>query len=248
MLQRAAQSGVAACLVCTADLHDSRLAAEMVTSFNLNAAAPRLYVTAGVHPHCARTWRLADRTELRRLAKAPSCVALGEMGLDYARDYSPRSDQRAALRAQLDIALELNLPVFLHQRDAHEDFMAILTPYVKDLNGLVVHCFTAGKRELTAYLELGAYIGITGWFCDERRGGHLHDLVASIPLSKLLLETDSPYLTPRDLPNRRARNESAHLPHIAAALAKVLGLDLALLAEQTYRNTCTFCRLPATVD
>ena len=244
MLLRAAQRGVTDALVCAADLQDSHLAHRMVTDFNLNAALPRLYSTSGVHPHCARTWRPEHGAELRQLALTPSCVALGEMGLDYARCYSPPAKQKEALQAQLEIAVEARLPVFLHQRDAHEDFMQILTPHAKALHGCVVHCFTAHEKELAAYLELGASIGITGWFCDERRGTHLRDLVAHIPLPRLLLETDSPYLAPRNLPGRSARNEPAYLPYIAAAIADALGISYASLAQQTYLNARRFFRLP----
>ncbi len=125
-------------------------------------------------------------------------MAAGECGLDYYRDYSPRAAQRAAFDLQLQLAAESGKPLFLHQRDAHLDFSAALRAYAGVLRG-VAHCFTGGEAELAAYLELGLHIGITGWICDERRGQLLQTLVSRIPAGRLLLETDGPYLLPRDL-------------------------------------------------
>ena len=126
-------------------------------------------------------------------------MAVGECGLDYFRNLSPRPAQLAAFRRQLDLAVQLRKPVFLHQRDAHEDFLTVLREYGSRLVGGVAHCFTAGVDEARAYLDLGLYIGITGWICDERRGLHLREVVRTIPADRLLIETDGPYLLPRDL-------------------------------------------------
>ena len=201
---------------------------------------PRLYGTAGVHPHAAKTWQQGHAAALRALAERQDCVAIGETGLDYARDFSPRDRQREVFIAQLELAVELQMPVFLHQRDAHTDFTEILSAYAEKLPGFVVHCFTGREPELSAYLELGAYIGITGWLCDERRGLHLRDLVATVPPEKLLVETDAPYLVPRSLKNRSTRNEPAYLPHIIAALAAVLNTTVEHLAKQTTENSLRF--------
>ncbi len=154
-------------------------------------------------------------------------VAAGECGLDYYRNYSPPNEQRLAFSRQLALAAECKLPLFLHQRDAHADFTAALREYGRDLRG-VAHCFTGGESELMTYLELGLHIGITGWICDERRGQPLQALVARIPEGRLLLETDGPYLLPRDLRPRPAlrRNEPAFLPHIAATVARLRGESL----------------------
>ena len=180
--------------------------------------------TAGVHPHNARTFDRHTQGELRNLARAPEVVAVGECGLDYDRDFSPRDQQRAAFEAQLELAAELQKPVFLHQRSAHEDFERILRNARPGLAGGVVHCFTGDAKELESYLELGLCIGITGFICDERRGTHLRELVRRIPVDRLMIETDAPFLLPRDLKGVTGRrNEPAYLPHVAASVARYSG-------------------------
>jgi TatD DNase family protein len=192
----------------------------------------RLFATAGVHPHYSR--ELTDELflELRQLATAPEVVAVGECGLDYFRDLSPRAVQQKALHRQLELAALVQKPVFLHQRDAHEDFVAILREHRPRLAGGVAHCFTGSRAELTDYLEMDLAIGITGWINDERRGAHLLPLVKDIPADRLLLETDGPYLLPRDLPSKPAsrRNEPVYLPHIAATVARARGESVETLA------------------
>ncbi|MCH8221742.1 MAG: TatD family hydrolase, partial [Proteobacteria bacterium] len=173
-------------------------------------------------------------------------VAAGECGLDYFRNFSPKEDQRRVFSMQLELAAEHRMPVFLHQRDAHEDFIAILKEHLPGITRAVAHCFTGDGDELDACLELDLYIGITGWICDERRGGHLKDLVANIPLDRLMVETDSPYLLPRDLdpkPGSR-RNEPMHLPHIVQSIAGARGIEALELAAATARNSAQFFDLP----
>ncbi|MDR1239212.1 MAG: TatD family hydrolase [Treponema sp.] len=211
----------------------------------------KLYATAGVHPHNARFWEAAAREQIRSLAARPGAaeavVAVGECGLDYNRDYSPRDRQRECFEAQIDLAAELGKPLFLHERDAFADFFAILKKRRADICRMVVHCFTGGEGELEAYLALDAYIGLTGWICDERRGRHLIPLVKKIPPDKLLLETDAPYLTPRNMPGRQrnGRNEPANLVHIAAFIAGILGKDAETLAAETSANSRRFFALDA---
>lgn len=185
----------------------------------------RCYATAGVHPHDARNCDASTLPKLRALAALPQVVAIGECGLDYNRDFSPRETQRQWFEAQVALACELGLPLFLHEREAHRDFAAILNAYRGRLGRAVVHCFTGTAEELKSYLAMGLYIGITGWICDERRGKHLREAVRLIPLDRLMLETDAPFLTPRDLSPRPAdgRNEPQFLPHIAASVAACLG-------------------------
>jgi len=193
--------------------------------------------TAGVHPHNAKTVDAHTMGELRNLARAPEVVAIGECGLDYDRDFSPRPQQRAAFEAQLELAIELQKPVFLHQRSAHDDFERILKNARPKLRGGVVHCFTGDSRELDCYLELGLCIGITGFICDERRGTHLRELVKRIPPERLMVETDAPFLLPRDLkhPGGR-RNEPAFLPHVARSVARHAGRDEAELRRSSTRT------------
>jgi TatD DNase family protein len=228
-VQRARDAGVIA-MVATGTTVDETMAATRI------ADGFGLYATAGVHPHHARDCGPQTVPALRELAKHPRIVAIGECGLDFNRNYSPHPDQEKWFVAQLELGLELRRPLFLHSRDAHPRFHQILKHHgVKDA---VAHCFTGERDELHAYLDLGLYIGITGWICDERRGRHLLQLVKEIPEQRLLLETDSPYLTPRDLkpqPTAR-RNEPAYLPHIARTVARALGRPVEEIAAQTTRN------------
>jgi TatD DNase family protein len=200
------------------------------------ALALGFHTTAGVHPHHARDCGPATIPELRELAQDPRVVAIGECGLDFNRNYSPHPDQEKWFVAQVELAQELSKPLFLHSRDAHPRFAQILRE--RKVGKAVAHCFTGEREELRAYLDLGLYIGITGWICDERRGRHLLELVREIPPDRLLLETDAPYLTPRDLrPQPKARrNEPAFLPHIAQAVARALGRPVEDVARETTRN------------
>ncbi|HIL69446.1 MAG TPA: hydrolase TatD, partial [Verrucomicrobia bacterium] len=152
-----------------------------------------LYSTAGVHPHDVTSCNDSTISNLRELASEKEVVAIGECGLDYFRDFSPREDQKKWFEAQLQTAVEIELPVFLHQRDAHKDFISILKRYIQKLPAAVVHCFTGTAEEMEESLEMGCYIGITGWICDERRGKNLQSIVKDIPLSKLMVETDAPF-------------------------------------------------------
>ena len=229
VLGRARTAGVGIIIVTGTTVLESRLAAEI-------ADREGLYCTAGVHPHHARDCDEHTIAELRKLALHPRCVAIGECGLDFNRNYSPHPAQEKWFIAQLELGLALGKPLFLHSRDAHPRFAQILRTH--GVKTAVAHCFTGEAEELHAYLDLGLYIGITGWICDERRGTHLLRLVRDIPADRLLLETDSPYLTPRDMkpqPKSR-RNEPAFLPHILQTVARALGRPAEEVALQTTRN------------
>jgi TatD DNase family protein len=228
VLARAAAAGIVQMVVTGASVASS------VEALGLARLHPgRLYATAGVHPHHASELDAAGLARLRELLAAPEVVATGECGLDYYRNFSPYADQRRAFDRQLKLAVETGKPAFLHQRDAHRDFVAALAAH-PGLPG-VAHCFTGGMEELEAYLGLGLHIGITGWICDERRGAHLHELVARIPRGRLLIETDGPYLLPRDLKPKPAsrRNEPMHLAHICEVVARLRGESVEECAAHT---------------
>jgi TatD DNase family protein len=233
VMARALLAGVRRQVVTGADLAGSLKAAALAAEHD-----SRLWSTAGVHPHYAQTFDPAQRAGLLDLLRRPQVVAVGECGLDYYRDLSPRAAQQRAFIAQLEIAVECGKPVFLHQRDAPEDFLAVLKDYAPRLKGGVAQCFTGGQAELEAYLELGLYIGITGWACDERRGLELRKAVPLIPANRLLIETDAPYLLPRDLlPKPRSRrNEPCYLPHIALTVANLRGDTLDAVGMASTRN------------
>ena len=226
----------------------------------LAAADPaRLSCTAGVHPHHAADWTDEDAALIRQLARLPQLVSLGECGLDYYRDLSPRDVQRRVFIAQLQLAIELKKPVFLHQRGAHEDFLAILSEYRSVLVDACVHCFTDTLEAMQSYVALDCYIGITGWVCDAKRGAALRTIAPLIPDARLMIETDAPYLLPHNVPRGQRpsslhsdkpgidgrRNEPAYLPWIAQSLATLRSQSLEQVAAITSTNAQRFFRLPA---
>ena len=238
VLSRARAAGVGTIMVTGTSVADSLAAARL-------AEGHGLWATAGVHPHHARDCDSATIPALREIAAHPRVVAIGECGLDYNRNYSPHPDQERWFVAQLELGIELGKPLFLHSRDAHPRFAEILRSH--KVEKAVAHCFTGERDELHAYLKLGLYIGITGWICDERRGRHLLELVREIPADRLLLETDAPYLTPRDMrPQPKARrNEPAFLPHVLRAVARALRRPEDEVAAQSARNARTLFGFPA---
>lgn len=237
VLQRASTHGVGRMVVTGASREGSEHALALA-----RAHAGRLFATAGVHPHHAVEYDDATHERLRELASAPEVRAIGETGLDYNRNYSPRDIQREVFERQLTIAVETGKPLFLHQRDAHDDFLAILKRYRDRVPAAVVHCFTDNADALRDYLALDCHIGITGWICDERRGLHLRELVKTIPAHRLMLETDAPYLLPRTIrpmPKDR-RNEPMYLAHIRDEVARDRGETPNALTEATTRTAEAF--------
>jgi TatD DNase family protein len=233
LIARAESAGVHHFLITGSSVESTRAAIELVRAHPM-----RYRCTAGVHPHHATDVDDNAVSALTDLARRPEVVAVGECGLDYFRNFSPPQAQTEAFRRQLEIAATVGKPVFLHQRDAHADFAAILREYRPRLVGGVAHCFTAGLEEARVYLDLDLHIGITGWICDERRGHHLREVVRHIPANRLLIETDAPYLLPRDLkpmPKNR-RNEPMYLPHILEAIAAARGESADKLGQTTTRN------------
>ncbi len=237
VLARATDHGVDVIVVTGSSRESSYDALDLCRQF-----PGRLFSTAGVHPHHASDWTGDDVSWMRNLARQPEVVAIGECGLDFFRNFSSHGDQESAFRAQLEIAVDSGLPVFLHQRDAHERFKPILSEYIRSLSRAVAHCFTGGREELDDYLDMDLYIGVTGWICDERRGTHLRELVGAIPADRLLLETDAPYLLPRDLRPRPAsrRNEPMYLRHLAETVAGCTGKSFERLADETTANAIRF--------
>ena len=240
VLTRARDAGVTQLVVTGASLQGSRDALDLA-----RAHPGVLFATAGVHPHHASEFDAETEADLRELHALPEVVAVGETGLDYFRDFSPRVVQLFAFERQLELAAECGKPLFLHQRDAHADFIACMDNVRGRIGRAVVHCFTGERAELVDYLDRDFYIGITGWICDERRGQHLRELVKLIPADRLLIEADAPYLLPRDLhpkPSHR-RNEPMYLAHICAAVARARGEEVATTATTSNANARTFFAL-----
>jgi TatD DNase family protein len=241
IMQRAASAGVGTMIV-TGSSDDSNVRAASLAS----ASCGTLYSTAGVHPHHASDFTDASDALIRSLVEKDEVVAVGECGLDYFRNFSPRGAQLSAFRRQLEIARDTGLPVFLHQRDAHDDFVETLEPMLPELSRAVAHCFTGEGESLREYLAMGLYIGITGWICDERRGKHLHDIVEIIPDDRLLIETDAPYLLPRTIqpkPKTR-RNEPMYLREVVKVVAQARGQSEDHIAKITTENARRFFNLP----
>ena len=241
VLQRAREACIVQMLVTGASREHSPKALALA-----QAHPGFLFATAGVHPHHAVEYTDECDAEMRALLAHPEVVAVGECGLDYFRDFSPRPAQRRAFERQLQIAVDTSKPLFLHQREAHDDFVGIMKEFEGRIGPAVVHCFTGTRKELFDCLDRDWHIGITGWLCDERRGQHLRELVPHIPGNRLMIETDAPYLLPRTVkpqPSHR-RNEPMYLAHIVEELARDRGEDVATTAAHTMATTRAFFRLP----
>lgn len=242
VLQRAAAAGISRIVITGSSDDSNRKASELASS-----KPGQLYATAGVHPHHASHYGDSSDTLIRELVATDAVVAVGECGLDYFRNFSPREAQLSAFRRQLEIARDIGMPVFLHQRDAHDDFVDLLEPFLPDITRAVAHCFTGEGESLREYLAMGLYVGITGWICDERRGRHLHDIVAVIPDDRLLIETDAPYLMPRTLQPkpRTRRNEPAYLVEVLKTVAEARDQSAQHVAKITTANAERFFGLSA---
>ncbi len=252
VLARAQQAGVQHMIVTGTDVAHSEAAIALCEQY-----PGMLTATAGVHPHHADDYTAATSEQLAALQASDCVVAVGECGLDYNRNFSTPKAQRFAFEQQLQLAMQNGKPVFLHQRDAHEDFLAMMRDAMPQLAGGVAHCFTGAPEQAEAYLELGLHIGVTGWICDERRAHDLQQAVQVIPLERILLETDAPYLLPRDLPASlpecpdyrpvdKRRNEPCYLPHVCRAVASFMRVDAEMLAQAATANAERLFKLPET--
>jgi len=233
VIQRSLDVGIEKIIVTVSSIQDTKKAIELTDQYpNV------LWATAGVHPHNAKTAEEQTEIMLKQLLAHQKIVAVGEIGLDYCRNFSEPKEQKKVFEIQLGVAAEKSLPVFLHQRDSHHDFVGILKDYKSSLTGGVAHCFTERVQELKDYLDLGLYIGITGWLCDPRRNHNLIDSIKYIPIDRLLIETDSPYLLPKALEKelKTRRNEPCFLPHIAQAIAEYKKIDLTEVLLKTCQN------------
>ncbi|GLS92301.1 3'-5' ssDNA/RNA exonuclease TatD [Psychromonas marina] len=240
VIENAKLSGVNALMVTGTSIEESQQALALCLQH-----PDYLYCTAGIHPHDAKTFDDKSLESLRKLAVNKQVKAIGECGLDFNRNFSTPAEQEFSFVQQLELAVELQLPVFMHERDANERFIELLKPYIKQLPNAVLHCFTGSQADLERCLALDLHIGITGWICDERRGGELIDLVKLIPQDRLMIETDGPYLLPRSMrpKPKSSRNEPKYLPYIAQAVANARGESLKQLVQQTEQNSKLFFKL-----
>jgi TatD DNase family protein len=240
VLQRAAEAGVCQLILIGSDIAESKQNIEFCQQYS------GCFSTAGVHPHQAAKVESDWLSQLATLLNAPEIVALGECGLDFNRDFSPRPVQQQIFAEQLQLAKDCAKPVYLHERDAFDTQLAMLKEHQISLG--VAHCFTGDTNQLKAWLDLGLYVGITGWLCDERRGEVLQQALHYIPLDRLLLETDAPYLLPRNLLSKpvNRRNEPAYLVQVAGKVAQLRQLELHELAEITLANSRRLFQLGTT--
>jgi len=205
-----------------------------------------LYATAGIHPHDAKSFDAQSISKLRKLLELKHVVSVGECGLDFDRDFSPRNKQEECYKAQLELAIEVQKPLFLHERSAFNSFMNITKDYLPQLPKAVVHCFTGTLQEAKTYLDNGFYLGFTGAISDAKRFGHLKEVIQYVPLDRMMIETDAPFMLPKNVPNsllkkyHERRCEPAFLPYVAGTIAQFKGITLAKVAEETTRNSKSF--------
>ena len=244
VLERAREAGVEKLILTGTSVSESEAVVELCDQFS-DSFPNMLYATAGIHPHDAKALNKESMSILKALAANPCVVAIGEMGLDFNRNFSTPAQQEKAFEAQLELAAELQLPVFLHERDAADRQLQILRTYRDHLVDAVTHCFTGTREALYGYLDLDMHIGVTGWVCDDRRGTELQGLVADIPFERLMVETDAPYLLPKTMsePPKGKRNEPAFLPWVISKIAEHRNESAEELAQQTSDNSLRFFRL-----
>ena len=223
VIRRARAAGVSRMTTIATDPRDGREVLALVRRY-----PDVLFGTAGLHPHDASAWSDQTEADIRALLREPEIVAVGEAGLDFHYDNSPRSVQREAFEAQLDLAVAHDLPIVVHSRDADETMLEILLDRGEDVRG-VLHCFTGGDALLEAGLDAGWYVSFGG--ITTFNSFDAEDLVRRVPHDRLLIETDSPYLAPA--PDRGKRNEPAFLPHVCSRIAELRGVSPEELAAQT---------------
>ncbi|MEC9205823.1 MAG: TatD family hydrolase [Pseudomonadota bacterium] len=226
-------------IITSSNIHDTEIALDLIKKF------PNVfYTTVGFHPHNAKDFEENDIEKMKVLTNNSNIVAIGECGLDYYREYSPKKQQIECFEKQLDLCSKIDLPIFLHERGSHNDFYSMVKEYINKIDNCVVHCFTGTKNELLKYVDLGCYIGITGWITDLERGSHLHDIIKLIPEDKLMVETDSPYLMPKNInKSYDTLNEPAYLPYIVEVISKCLNKDIEYVCGKTYENTKRFFKI-----
>lgn len=228
-------------LICTGTTIDSsKRSIELCNNYK-----GYLSSTVGVHPHYVKDISFKDYGLLKNLALSECVVAIGECGLDYDRNFSDVHKQRDMFRMQLDLAREVNKPLFLHERSAFDDFVNIMSDYNDLIEHSVVHCFTGDKENLKSYVELGFMIGITGWISDNKRGNDLREAVKYLPLDRLMIETDGPFLRPHNVPEFKKcfPNEPSNLIYVVEKLSDITGISVESLIDVTTENTKRFFNL-----
>ncbi|CAM2941243.1 hydrolase TatD [Chryseobacterium flavum] len=239
IINRALNHGVEQMVLTGTSVRGSKESAEIVKEY-----PGILFSTAGIHPHDAKSFHHESINELRKLLKQNHVISVGECGLDFDRDFSPRSAQEKCYKAQLELAIEIQKPLFLHERSAFKRFNELTDEYLQELPEAVVHCFTGTLEEAKIYLDKGFYLGFTGAISDERRFRHLEEVIRYVPLDRIMIETDAPFMLPKNIPGvRNRRNEPAFLPYVAQTIACLKRLSLSEVADETTETARKFFRL-----
>lgn len=236
LVREAREAGVSTIVNIGADLPSSRASVELASRF------AEVYATVGIHPHDAKACSSTAIAEIRSLAGKPKVQAIGEIGLDYYRDLSPRPQQKKAFEEQLEIARELSLPVVIHCRDAWDDTIDIIRPYASRLPGVVFHCFPGTVEQAHQIFELGFIIAVGGQ--TTYKNSLMATVTAAVPLDKIMLETDAPYLTP--VPYRGQLNRPAYMPLIAQRVAELRSIPVTEVERVTDHTAQKFYRLVET--
>ncbi|MGQ8365942.1 TatD family hydrolase [Glaciecola sp. 1036] len=234
VLLAAYKAGVEGILIISSNLEEAVKAKEFCENFNTCPIS--LYFTAGVHPHHAKEWNADSKNILMGLIDVPHFAAIGECGLDFNRNFSTPEQQIFAFKEQIELASTHNLGLYLHERDAFDTQVELLTGHAKNTKFKIAHCFTGNQAQLTQYLSLGCYIGVTGWVCDLKRGIDLREAVGSLPLERMLLETDSPYLFPKTLKSKSRINVPENIIHVSQEIAEIIGENADRILSKTKQN------------
>jgi TatD DNase family protein len=244
ILKRATNCGVSHMIITGSSISASSEAIKIAMKSHA------FFSTAGIHPHHANEFKDEDIELISNMLKHQKTVAIGECGLDFNRNFSSIYNQINCFSHQLNLAKKMSIPVFLHQRDAHEQMLAILDNYNMHLHPGVMHCFTEGTDKLRDYLDRGLYIGITGWISDLKRGQQLRESIKFLPLDRMMIETDAPYLLPKNLqvkPKGRI-NEPCFLPYIVREIALYKGCSVDEIISSSRKNTIDLFKLPIPVS
>lgn len=239
IINRALDNGVEQMILTGTSIRGSKESAEIAEDY-----PEILFSTAGIHPHDAKSFNNESIDELRKLLKQDHVISVGECGLDFDRDFSPRPIQEKCYRAQLELAVEVSKPLFLHERSAFKRFNEITDEYLSKLPEAVVHCFTGTLDEAKVYLNKGFYLGFTGAISDDNRFKHLEDVIKYVPLDRMMIETDAPFMLPKNRSRtQNRRNEPSFLPYVAQTIAHLKKISISEVANKTTEVARKFFRI-----
>lgn len=239
IINRALDQGVEHMILTGTSVRGSKESAEIAEEY-----PEILFSTAGIHPHDAKSFNGESISELRKLLKQDHVISVGECGLDFDRDFSPRPIQERGYKAQLELAIEVDKPLFLHERSAFKRFNEITDEYLSQLPAAVVHCFTGTLNEAKTYLDKGFYLGFTGAISDKKRFKHLEDVIKYVPLDRMMIETDAPFMLPKNMPRmQNRRNEPSFLPYVAQTVAHLKRISISEVADETTETARNFFKL-----